>query len=159
MQTDPRVGRVVGCAAYSPNKFLEPSHADLFYYGVHGVETLFTIMGTGCKSVTRVRTKGTDLVVGVWQDGRLGTFRGIRSGRGDFGATVFGTKGIVRIDDLEGYEPLVIEMVKFFKSGKPPVSIEETLEIYAFMEAADESRRQGGRPVLLKTVLDRARQQ
>ena len=44
-----------------------------------------------------------------------------------------------------GYEPLVVEIAKFFKTGKPPVSAEETLEIFAFMEAADESKRKGGR--------------
>ena len=74
---NPRVGRIAGCTAYSPNKLLEPSHPDLFYYGVHGVETLFTIMGTGCKSVTRVHAKGAELAVGVWDDGRIGTFRAL----------------------------------------------------------------------------------
>jgi len=157
VRNDPRVGRVVGCAAYSPNKFLEPSHPDLFYYGVHGVEILFTIMGPGCKSVTRVHAKEAELAVGVWEDGRIGTFRGIRSGHGGFGATVFGSEAVVAIDRLEGYQPLVIEIVKFFTSGKPPVSVEETLEIYAFMEAADESKRRGGCPVLLEEVLRKAR--
>ena len=42
-----------------------------------------------------------------------------------------------------GYEPLLVEICKFFRTGKPPVTAEETLEIFAFMEAADESKRQG----------------
>jgi hypothetical protein len=69
---------------------------------------------------------------------------------------VFGTKMNGPSGRNEGYEPLLVEMCKFFESGIPPVTAEETLEIYAFMEAADESKRQGGKPVTLASVLDRA---
>lgn len=151
------LGEVRGCDAYSPCP-VGPHHPDLFWYGVHGVEILFTVMGTGCKTVTRVRTEGTELAVGVWEDGRVGTFRGIRRGKGDYGATVFGSKTIELHGEYEGYKPLVIEAVKFFKTGKPPVSAEETLEIFAFMQAADESKRQGGRAVSLESVMKEARQ-
>ena len=157
MRTDKRVGGVVGCQSYSPCEF-EEHHVDLSWYGIHGVENLFTIMGPGCVSVARAHTAGTDLAVGVWKDGRIGTFRGIREGVGGHGATVFGRRGIVQSGGFDSYEPLVLEIVRFFHTGKPPVSAEETLEIYTFMEAADESRRQGGRPVKLADVLSRAQQ-
>ena len=49
-----------------------------------------------------------------------------------------------------------MEVCKFFRTGKPPVSPKETLEIFAFMEAADESKRRGGEPVTLESVLTRA---
>jgi len=155
MRSDPRIGEVRGCDAFSPCP-TEEHHPDLFWYGIHGVETLFTIMGPGCKSVTRVTTEGTDLVVGVWHDGRIGTFRGIRDGRRGYGGQVFGTKGNAPAGTYEGYTPLLIEIVKFFRTGKPPVSAEETLEILAFMEAADESKRQGGRPVMIESVMAKA---
>jgi predicted dehydrogenase len=153
---DPRVGSVLGCDAHGPCP-LEPHHPDLFWYGIHGVEVLFTVMGTGCRSVTRVHTKGAEFVTGTWEDGRVGTFRGLRGGKADYGALVFGDKGIAPSGGYGGYEPLVVEICKFFKTGKPPVSAEETLEIYAFMEAADESKRQGGAPVTLESVLAKAR--
>jgi len=158
MRDDPKVGKVLGCAAYGPCS-LEPHHPDLFWYGIHGVESLFTIMGTGCTSVTRVHTKGTDYVTGTWKDGRIGTFRGIRDGQSGYGALVFGSKGIAPSGGYGGYEPLVVEICKFFRSGKPPVSAEETLEIFAFMEAADESKRRGGAPVTLESVLKKAHQE
>lgn len=157
MRDDPRVGRVLGCDAYSSNAPLEPSHPDLFYYGIHGCELLFTIMGPGCQSVTRVRTATADLAAGTWEDGRLGTFRGILQGRTGFGATVFGDKGIAPAGEFGGYPPLLVEIANFFRTGQPPFSADETLEIYAFMEAADESKRQGGIPVTLRSVLDQAR--
>jgi len=157
IRKDPQLGELVGCDQFAPCP-LEPHHPDFFWYGIHGVEPLFTIMGPGCVSVTRVHTEGTDVAVGVWRDGRIGTFRGIRDGRRGYGSTVFGTKGIVPGGGFDGYEPLIVEIVRFFKTGKPPVSREETLEIFAFMEAADESRRQGGRPVTLESVMQKARQ-
>lgn len=156
MRNDDRVGKVLGCEARGPCH-LEPHHPDLFWYGIHGVETLFTIMGTGCESVSRVTSDGTDFVVGRWKDGRIGTFRGLRDGAHGYGATVYGDKGIAPSGGYDGYQPLVVEIVKFFKTGKPPVSAEETIEIYAFMEAADESKRQGGAPVTIESVLAKAR--
>jgi hypothetical protein len=158
MRHNPKVGEVLGCDAYGPCP-LEPHHPDLFWYGIHGVETLFTIMGPGCESVTRVHMNETDLVTGTWKGGRIGTFRGIRRGKSDYGALVFGTQGIAPSGGYGGYEPLVVEICKFFKTGQPPVSAEETLEIFAFMEAADESKRRGGAPVTLESVLAKARSQ
>ncbi|HRX78920.1 MAG TPA: Gfo/Idh/MocA family oxidoreductase [Pirellulaceae bacterium] len=155
IRQDPRLGELVGCDQYAPCA-LEPHHPDFFWYGIHGVEPLFTIMGSGCVSVTRVQTEGTDMAVGVWQDGRIGTFRGIRNGQRGYGSTVFGTKGIVPGGGFDGYEPLIVEIVRFFKTGKPPVTAEETLEIFAFMEAADESKRRGGSPVTLDSVMKQA---
>ena len=154
---NPEFGDVLGCDAYGPCS-LEQHHPDLFWYGIHGVETLFTIMGPGCVSVTRVQTKNGEFVTGAWKDGRVGTFRGIRAGKADYGATVFGTKSVGPSGGFTGYEPLVVEICKFFVSGEPPVSAEETLEIYAFMEAADESKRRGGAPVTLESVMARARE-
>lgn len=150
-----KVGDIRGCDAYSPCS-LEKTHPDFYWYGIHGVETLFTVMGTGCEKVTRASTPDTDVAVGVWKGGRVGTFRGIRGGSAGYGGTAFGSKGIAQVGPYGGYRPLVVEIVKFFETGVAPVSPEETLEIYAFMEAADESKRQGGVPVTLESVLAKA---
>lgn len=153
-----KIGKILGCDAYSPCS-LEKTHPDLFWYGIHGVETLFTVMGPGCEKVSRASTPGVDLVMGVWKDGQVGTFRGIRQGTAGYGGTAFGDKGIEQIGSAEGYRPLLVEIIKFYRTGTVPVSEEETLEIYAFMEAADESKRQGGNPVTLASVLEKARKE
>jgi predicted dehydrogenase len=149
-------GAVVGVDAFSPCS-LEATHPDLFWYGIHGVETLFTLMGTGCESVTRVSTPGTDLAIGTWREGRIGTFRGNRDSRNGYGATAFLAKGLQRVDDFKGYGLLLAEIVTFFKTGIAPVKPEETIELFAFMEAADESKRRGGVPVRLDEVLAKAK--
>jgi len=153
---DAKIGDIVGATIHAPCS-LEPHHPDLFWYGVHGVEMLYTVLGTGCQTVSRTQTKGTDVVTGVWKDGRVGTFRGIREGKADYGGVAYGTKGIGPIGGYGGYEPLVVEVCKFFKSGKSPVSAEETIELFTFMEAADESKRQGGKPVTMESVLAKAK--
>lgn len=138
------IGQVLGADTYSPAP-IEPTHPDLFWYGIHGVESLFTVMGTGCKSVQRFYREGVDVVVGEWEDGRIGTFRGLRSGKTNYGGTAFGTEGIATVGLYEGYEPLVDAIIHFFETGIPPVKTKETLEIFAFMQAAEESKRKGGK--------------
>jgi len=145
-------GDIRRCVAFSPCS-LEPHHPDLYWYGVHGVEILYTIMGPGCKTVTRLKSGNEQEVLGVWADGREGIFQSKKS----YGATVEGTKSSGSTGKYEGYKPLVIEIAKFFKTGKPPVSAKETLELFAFMEAADESKRQGGVPVTIESVMEKAR--
>jgi hypothetical protein len=138
---------------------LAHGHPDLFFYGVHGGELLYSLMGTGCERVAAVQTPLAEHVTGVWQAGRVGTYRGIRekAGATGVGATVFGTKGIAFCDNGYDYKPLVAEIVTFFRTGKPPVPPEETIELFAFLTAAEKSKAGGGRWVTLGEVLDEAR--
>lgn len=151
------VGRILGCDVYSPCS-LEEHHPDLYWYGVHGVEMLFAVMGPGCESVRRTQTEGYEFVVGLWKGGRIGTYRGLRSGKSGYGGTVFGDKGMAQIGKYGGYEPLVDEVVRFFKTGKIPVPAEETIEIFAFMSAADESKVKGGAEVSVPELIAKARE-
>ena len=147
-----KIGNVLGADTFSPAT-IEKTHPDLFWYGIHGVEMLFAVMGTGCQQVTRVSTNDTDIVIGTWKDGRMGTFRGTRTGKHDYGGTVYGEKGNLSLGPFNGYDNLLVQIINFFRTGQAPVSPEETLEIYAFMEAADESKRQGGKPVKISDVM------
>ncbi|MRI00209.1 gfo/Idh/MocA family oxidoreductase [Kriegella sp. EG-1] len=146
------IGKVMGATTYSPC-YIEPSHTDLFWYGVHGVELLFTVMGTGIKSIRRDFTEQNDVVYGTWHDGRVGVYRGRPHWEIGFGGIAFGEKGNLTMGPHDGYSSIVSEIVKFFKSHDAPVLPNETLEIYAFMEAADESKRNKGETVLLEKYL------
>src|SRR5690606_11451944 len=117
----------------------------------------FTVMGTGCESVSRTQTADADFAVGVWRDGRIGTFRGTRAGASAYGGTAFGVTGVQAVGSYDGYAPLVRDIVRFFRGGEPVVKPAETIEMFAFMEAADESKRQGGAPVKLAPLLEKAR--
>ena len=146
------VGEIRSVISYGP-AHLEPHHPDLFWYGVHPTEALFTILGTGCETVVRTTTPDTDIITGTWSGGRIGTLHALRKGPTPHKVIVFGTKAVAEQKGSGDYAPLVREIVKFFQTGIAPVSPEETLELFTFMEAADESKRQGGAPVKIKDVL------
>jgi predicted dehydrogenase len=152
-----KIGKVMGVDTFSPCE-LEKTHPDLFWYGIHGVEILFTIMGKGCKTVTCVHTPDYDLAIGTWQDNRIGTFRGIRSGWAGYGGNVFGEKGMLALGKYNGYDPLLIKIIEFFITGVPPVNAEETLDIIAFMQTAQESKLKGGIPVDIDKIVRKSTQ-
>lgn len=157
LKQDETLGTIVGAQTWGPCSYQEGT-PDMFFYGIHGIEALFTLMGTGCESVSRIQTADADVLTGVWSDGRAATYRGIRRHKAQFGAVAFGTSAVVTLTKGDGYDPLCFEIAKFFKTGVAPVSPEETIEIFAFMEAADESKRQSGTVVSLEDVLKKARE-
>lgn len=146
------VGEIKAVVSYGP-AHIEPHHPDLFWYGVHPTEALFTILGTGCETVVRTATPDTDVVTGRWSGGRVGTLVALRKGPTPHKVIVFGTKEVAEQKGSGSYAPLVREIMRFFKTGIAPVSPEETLEMFAFMEGADESKRQGGAPVNIRELL------
>ena len=152
------IGDIMGADSYSGCP-LEPTHPDFYWYGIHGIEILFTMMGKDCHTVQRRHTPNTDHVVGIWDNDRIGTYRGIRKGKVTHSGVAYGLNEILPAGSFNdvGHRPLVIDMLKFFKTGISPVEIEETLAIHVFMEAADESKRQGGIPISTKAVLATAK--
>lgn len=147
------IGEVRSAISVGP-AHLEAHHPDLFWYGVHPSEALFTVMGRGCESVVRTSSADADVVTGTWSGGRIGVLHAIRTPPLPHKVTLFGTKGSAeQKPGGDDYAPLIREVIRFFETGVPPVAAEETLELFAFMEAADESKRRGGQPVKLTEVL------
>lgn len=155
LANDEDLGTIVGAVAWGACTYQEGT-PDLFFYGIHGVEILYTLMGPGCQTVVRTQTDDADIVTGTWSDGRIGTYRGIRKNKAEFGAVAFGTQAIRTTEKAGGYEPLCHEIAKFLISKESPVDDETTIEMFAFMEAADESKRAGGKPVAIAEVIKTA---
>ncbi|MCM8764195.1 MAG: Gfo/Idh/MocA family oxidoreductase [Candidatus Omnitrophica bacterium] len=154
LRNDIEVGRILGCDAFGPESRLDVMPG-FFWYGIHGIEILFSVMKTGCKSVEVINTESSDIAVGVWNDGRTGIFRGIKQGHPSYGMTIFGEKKVKHTTynpDIPTYSMLIKEIMKFFRSGIAPYSIEETLEIVAFMEASLISEKEK-RPVNLMEIM------
>jgi hypothetical protein len=152
------VGDIRAAISYGP-MHLEPHHTDLTWYGIHPTEALYTILGQGCQSVSRTSTEDTDVIVGTWSGGRTGTLVGLRTKPLPHKVTVFGSTAVAeQKSGGDDYGPLIAEIVKFLQTKTPPVAVEETIEMFAFMEAADESKRRGGAPVKLGEVLAKARE-
>ena len=146
------VGRILSYEVYGPSP-TEPHHPDLMWYGIHAVEMLYTLMGPGCESVSRSGNKDQDVIVGRWKDGRLGVMRGFHEGVDEYGIMVFGDKQVAHSEPRpDTYGPLLVEIVKFFQTRVSPVPSDETLEVFAFMEAADVSKAHGGAAVPLSQI-------
>jgi predicted dehydrogenase len=146
---DPKVGKLLRCDTTGPLSTLK-GHPELFFYGIHGIEMLYTVLGPGCESVTWK----DGVVAGTWKDGRVGTFRPAKG----YKATVTGDKGTAESGG-GNYEGLVQAISTFFRTGKPPVPAEETIELVAFMVAAEESKKAGGKPVTIASVMKSAREE
>jgi hypothetical protein len=143
----------MGVTTWGPGPIEEHHQLELSWYAIHPIELLFTLMGTGCEEVSRTYTDGADVIVGKWRGGRIGTVRALRP-YGGFGAVVFRSKEVTqshpRGSSSSDYRALLVEIVKFFETKQPPVSNDETLEIFAFMDAAQRSKAAGGAPMKLK---------
>ena len=148
-QTD-QIGNFIGVEVSTPAS-QHPRNPGLFHYGIHGVEMLYTLMGPGCQAAWSVSNEDVDLVTGLWQDGRVGTVRGIRRGNAGFGFTIYGEKHILRsaVSTTFIYRELLKQIVQMFQTGQPPLPISETLEIVAFIEAANSSAEHDGQRIPL----------
>ena len=151
LRDDPGVGKVSKVQASSPFNKLE-FHPDLYFYGIHGVEALYAVVGTGCVSVSRKAENGADITTGQWKDGRLGIYYGPAKGEKPPTIRVWGTEGSIEAAGDGGYEGLVRAMAEFFQTGRPPVNPAETIEIFEFMTAAQQSKDRGGVQVLLEQL-------
>jgi len=146
---DPKRGAIVGAFSYGPAHLFDKDatlNPGLYHYGIHPVEILYTLMGPGCRRITCTHEAGTDLVTGQWKDGRLGSVRGLRAGKQDYGALVFTDKSVrsLPIDTTYIYRNLLRAIVRMFETKRAPVDVAETIEIVAFIEAANKSAANHG---------------
>ena len=142
-----KVADARGAFVWGPGPTEEHHTTQLTWYGIHAVELLYTILGPGCESVSMTSQDDSDVVVGKWKGGRIGSIRVLRP-YGPFGGVVFREKQQVLQSDPKlakvDYLPMLERIVEFFRTGKPPVQEAETLEMFAFMDAAQRSKQAGG---------------
>jgi virulence factor len=139
------LGAIHGAATWTPAS-LHPGNPGLFHYGIHGVEALYAVLGPGCREVWCAFEPGGEVVMGRWEDGRIGTVRGIRTGAAPFGVTFFAEKGVrtLALDTKVIYRELLRQIVHFFETGRSPVPLTVSVEIVAFIEAALHSAENSG---------------
>ena len=155
LSSRPELGAIVGATSWGPLSY-QVGMPELFFYGIHGIEALFAAMGPGCETVSRQKGGRHDLVVGTWSGGRVGVYRGIVGATEGYGLVAHGEKGTATVAEEPSYEALCRQIGRFFRTGELPVAPAETLEIYAFMEAADESLARGGAAVSIAETMERA---
>jgi predicted dehydrogenase len=147
LRADAGVGKVTRVeSTYTVNTL--DHHPDLYYYGIHGVEALYAVMGTGCVSVSRKIEGDADITTGKWKDGRVGVFHGLlKAGEKAPLIRIWGDRGTIESSGPEGYDGLVRAIAEFFQTGRPPFDPAETIEVFEFMTAAQLSKERGGAEV------------
>jgi hypothetical protein len=148
LRDNPGVGKVSKVQASSPFNVLA-FHPDLYFYGIHGVEALYAVIGPGCVSVSRKSEGGADITTGKWKDGRLGVYYGPAKGEKVPVVRIWGAEGTTESKGSGGYEGLVRAIAEFFHTGQTPVDPAETIEIFEFMTAAQRSKERSGAEVPL----------
>ena len=141
---------------------VQGTHGWYTWYGVHGFEPYVAVMGTGAEKMSCLRTATDDAISVQYPDGRIGQLRFFRNKWAYTGLIVPEKPKDRKVPAvMAGGEsdngPLVADILRFFKTGKAPFPPEETLEIFALMEAAEVSAKRGGAPVTLAEVLSAAR--
>ncbi|MDD5482369.1 MAG: Gfo/Idh/MocA family oxidoreductase [Kiritimatiellae bacterium] len=144
-------GRILSAMTYAPF-ILRPTMPGWIYYAIHAVEPLYALMGPGCREVRCLDHGHGPVAIGTWKDGRLGMARGVKKGAHEYGFTVWKEKRAESavIDVARIYNELLKQIRRFFETSRPIVPPEESLEVIAFMEAANKSMAAGGRPVRVK---------
>ena len=142
---------VLAAEAFGPAALL-PDYPGLFWYGIHGAEILFSTMGPGCASARCIAYPDLDVVIGEWEDGRMGVLRGTRIEDRQFGCvlhTADGTRCGIAGSQPPYYYLLLRQVMAFFQTGVSPIDVHETLDIIAFLEAAEQSRAEAGAVIAL----------
>ncbi|TMU50714.1 Gfo/Idh/MocA family protein [Flagellimonas algicola] len=139
---DGAIGNVTGAQVYAPIIY-EPTHPSMYWYGIHGAELLYTVMGNGCEKVKCFTSEKHHFIIGDWGHGRIGTYNGLKNGMQKYGGQVFGDKGVSYLGDFENLSPLTDKILEFFETGEVPVDPSETIELFAFLDAAQKSEKTG----------------
>lgn len=144
------LGRILSVDTWTAAS-LHPGNPGLLHYGIHGVDVLYAILGGGCRSVQYAGTEKGELNVGLWDNGHVSAVRGIRDGKGDFGAFVHYEKGneVFTISGSSYYSDFLNAFVKMCQTGQAPIPYHEMREVIAFCSAAVTSREAGGLAIAL----------
>lgn len=121
-----------------------PAGSSIVWYGVHTFEMLERAMGRGAAGVFVKKDSAGITAVVKYPDNRRGIVELT------YDAFVYGgclrnkeTAAPFSVDMTRAYSDLLFETAKFFKTGKTPVAIEDTLEIMGLLDAADRSNESG----------------
>jgi len=146
---DADAGPVTSALTYCPYH-VGPTVPGLLYYAIHAAEPLFALMGPDCREVRCVQSQRGPAVTATWADGRLGLLRAV-SGMQAYGFTAMCENKTIHAEvGIAGiYGELLKQVFTFMQTRTSPVDPDETVRLIAFLEAANRSAEQDGRPVAI----------
>ncbi len=133
--------KVMGVYLNGPMPFIEkiPYYS---WYGIHMIETLFTILGSDFQDINIHSNKDYDVITVEFKDGRFGVIRGSRVWHSKFEVMIHYTNKTIHLplykDEKSYYVSLLEEIITFCKTGKSPISNKETVAIMKFIDVANK---------------------
>jgi len=144
-------GAITSAMAYSPYS-PKPTMPGWIYYAVHCVEPLFQILGKGCTQLSCLPGDLGPVAIGEWSGGRTGIAKATARPNWSYGFAIWREKAdqLAVVDTQYIYPALLAQVKAFIETGTSPVDPDQSVQVVAFMEAANESMANGGKPVALK---------
>jgi len=133
------VGKPLLAATFGPN--------ELIFYGVHSLELLLGAVGGRVATVQHLGTETLDLVKLKFESGLIATWTcGEGTARGKWYLNVRGDKGEATIDAITDFYPnMLAKFVNMIQTGKPAISLDDTLHVVAVLDRAQKSVEAGGK--------------
>ena len=144
-------GDVLGCDAHGPLSEI-PTQPGLFFYGIHTVDLIVSVLGHGCREVRTAHYDACDVVTLAWPDGRIATVRLMKEPHGHFGVTLHRKAGAQFVDASAAKRPAYATMLeailRSLPQGKSDVPEDEMLDTVKICAAMNQSL-ETGKPVKL----------
>lgn len=126
-------------------------------YGIHALEAVYPLVGTGFVSVLTLHQDGSDVVHVRHESGCQVTLAAIHDAYGSFGAVhLYGTKGQLALslkDTYSAFRAQLLAFVEMVRTGEPPFFFQQTVELMAIIIAGIRSREQGGAVIFVRDIL------
>ncbi|MCE7988015.1 MAG: gfo/Idh/MocA family oxidoreductase [Caldilinea sp. CFX5] len=135
--------------------FPNPRARHPFFYGIHPVELLHTLLGPGAEAVTTQRTTRGDVALVHYPDGRQGVINLLQKSPSLYYGAVFGESGWGEInirnwDDF--YVETLAQIINMAVTRTAPYPIDWAVEVMAMLTALIRSAENGGQRITLSEL-------
>lgn len=135
--------------------FPNPRARHPFFYGIHPVELLHTLLGPGAEAVTTRRTPRCDVGLVHYPDGRQGVINLLQKSPSLYHGAVYGERDWAEIN-IRNWDDFYVEtlsrIITMAETGAPPYPIAWAVEVMAILTALLRSAEQGGETVTLASL-------
>jgi len=134
-----KVGKPLLAATFGPS--------ELIFYGVHSLELLLGAVGGRVATVRHVGTEELDLVILNFESGLIASWMcGEGCARGSWRLILRGDKGEAVVNSVTDFYPnMLARFVAMIETGKPAISLDDTLHVIAILDTAQKSVEAGGK--------------
>lgn len=123
---------------------IEPTQSRYYWYGIHGVEMLYSILGSGCTDIHAAITEYADILTGIWGDGTIGELICVHDTAQPFEVIVHTEEDEILISlsdeahQIPYYASMLEEVISFFTHKTSPIAYDEMLEVIWFIDKAEQ---------------------